>query len=181
VGEVIPATGKAPVSLASTFEDLEAFYGKAKEVAACLGAPLEKLERFAPQLSGFAAEVKAKREPITQQELALEFELIVCAFPNGKDEPDFVAIMVCAIAAMRPSIAAVQLARRELINKCKPLPAISEVREAIEEMTKFLDTVARRIHEFPVCLSFMKECRQLYPRPRVGRARARHKGPILTS
>jgi hypothetical protein len=59
------------MSLASTFEDLEAFYGKAKEVAACLGAPLEKLERFAPQLPGFAAEVKAKREPITQQELAL--------------------------------------------------------------------------------------------------------------
>jgi hypothetical protein len=130
----IPATNK---SAALPFESVEAFYADEKKLRALLKSDsIEEVERGIKEvLPAIARKIEAAKRPIKSSELANELAMVIAAFPNGKADADFVAILINSVAVMRPSTGAVMLARRHLIFTAKFLPAISEVREAIEKAT----------------------------------------------
>jgi|SRR5215471_8920960 len=139
----VPAANKS-VTLA--FESVEEFLADRKKLRALLNRDslpdgdelkglqqdIEELEQATKEfLPAIASKIVAAKRPINPSELATELAMIVAAFPNGKANEDFVAILINSVAVMRPSIGAVRLARRHLIFSAKFLPSISEVREAI--------------------------------------------------
>jgi hypothetical protein len=146
-------------SAALPFESVEAFYADEQKLRALLDCrSIDKVERGIKEvLPAIARKIEAAKRPINPSELATELAMVVAAFPNGKANEDFVAILINSVAVMRPSIGAVMLARRHLIFSAKFLPAISEVREAIEKATDKIAYFEREVRWVPRRLESMKK------------------------
>lgn|SRR5262245_38125327 len=161
MSELVPAANK---SAALPFESVEEFLADGKKLHALLNHDsyeggdelkglqrgIEKFEQAAKDfLPARARKIEIAKRPISPTELATELAMVVAAFPNGKANEDFVAILINSVAVMRPSVGAVMLARRHLIFTAKFLPAISEVREAIEKATDKIALFEREVRAAP--------------------------------
>jgi hypothetical protein len=156
MSELVLAANK---SAALPFESVEAFRADEKKLRALLKSDsIEEVERGIKEvLPAIARKIEAAKRPINPTELATELAMVVAAFPNSKANEDFVAILINSVAVMRPSIGAVMLARRHLIFSAKFLPAISEVREAIEKATDKIAYLEREVRWVPRHLESMKK------------------------
>ena len=164
----VPAANKS-VTLA--FESVEEFLADRRKLRALLNYDsvqggdelkglqqgIEEFEQATKELlPAIASKIVAAKRPINPSELATELAMIVAAFPNGKANEDFVAILINSVAIMQPSIGAVRLARRHLIFNAKFLPAISEVREAIKAAMAIIADFEGDVRWVPRRLESMK-------------------------
>jgi hypothetical protein len=159
MSELVPAANKSP---ALPFESLEVFLADAKKLAALVrSGSIEEIERGMQDASALARKIVAANRPIGTSELATELATIVAAFPHGKAAEDFAAVLLASVAVMRPSVGAVKLAARHLIFTAKFLPAVAEVRAAIEEQAQRLRNIESDAGHLPKRLATLKEQQRL--------------------
>jgi hypothetical protein len=157
--KLVPAASK---NIALPFESLEVFLADAKKLAALLRSlSIEEVERGMQDASALARKIEAVKRPIGTSELATELATIVAAFPHGKAAEDFAPVLFASVAVMRPSVGAVKLATRQLIFTAKFLPAIAEIRAAIEEQTQRLRYIESDVGRLPKHLATLKEQQRL--------------------
>jgi hypothetical protein len=157
--KLVPAANR---SAALPFESLEVFLADAKTLAALRrSGSVEEVERGMQHASDLARKIEAAKRPIGTSELATELATIVAAFPHGKAAEDFAAVLLASVAVMRPSVGAVKLAARQLIFTAKFLPAVAEVRAAIEEQAGRLRDIEWDVGQLPKHLAYLKEVQRL--------------------
>jgi len=119
---------------------------------------IEEVERgIKDLLPAIARVIAAAKRPASESELGRELAMLVAAFPHGKADVGFSAVLIRYVADMRPSIGAVMLARRHLILSAKFLPAVSEVREAIKNATYKIIGLEWEASRVPKHLARLKE------------------------
>jgi len=161
MSELVSAKSNSAAALA--FESLESFLADQRKVQGILNAEtIEEVEHgVAKILPAVTRNLDAALRPASQKELAAELALIVAAFPNSKANEDFGSILFASVAATRPRIGAVMMARQRLIFTSKFTPSIAEVREAIMEATEELGHFISNARRVPERLEWMKKRAQV--------------------
>lgn len=111
---------------------------------------LADIEQIMPGLNRFSSQLDSVLRPADQNEIADHLIAIRLNFHNSKATGEaYGRIMTERVEARRPSVAALDSATREIIDRRKFMPVTAEVLEALEEAQRRFDLLRDIVRTLP--------------------------------